>query len=774
MTFVAEAANVRVPRVPTTRLQPGEVFADRFVVERALGEGGMGAVYEVLDSELDEIVALKLLRPEYAAASGALDRFRREVKLARRVTHPNVARTYDLGTWEGVRFLTMERLAGVPLARMIGGGSRAPIGEALRIATDIARGLCAAHAAAVVHRDLKPENVLVSDARAVITDFGIARLAEGTDGATRTVGAPIGTPAYMAPEQVEGRELDGRADVYALGIVLYEALTGEQPWVGDSLYAVAAARLAGEPPDPRAKVAGLPESVADLVRDALARRRELRPDAQCVVRRLEEIRGVRVDRAEVRGFQASRALPTPPVAESGTRTRARVPTIAVAPASELGSAPDVLDLAEAIADGLVAVRGARVLPATAKPEGTAGATELVVEASVRRAGGRARARARVLEGAAGTVLWSDRWDAAEGEWLALEERVVASVRDAVRARITDDPSRRGPVDPEAREAYHRARAAYARFSIAEVRKAVEILREVHDRWPDDAWIASALGAALTRRWALEGGLDEHLLAEAESHSLRALATDGSVGETYSTLGIVRLQQGDARASVRAFQEAIARAPLHAEAHEYLGRLLLESGHVEEALRRLDLAVRLQPESGVAHWERARAFAFLGERARAEEALDRVLSISRLGIAQIFQRTRFILWFGDKERAAELSAELAAGGPNDPRVRTGVVPLLATVSAGRSIAELAASFPSMAPGVSGSARQRAFVHQVQCEIHAIAGLREQALVHLEQAAALSLIDLFWLDACPVLAGLRADPAFARARAIVAARVEAVWE
>jgi serine/threonine-protein kinase len=219
---------------------PGRhVFAGRYEILGLVGSGGMGTVYRARDSELDEVVALKLLRREVMDQSGMLDRFRQEVKLARRVTHRNVARTYDIGESEGDKFLTMEFVDGEALSARLMRDGALPLDAVMAVADGICAGLQAAHAAGIVHRDLKPDNVLLArDGRVVLTDFGIAR-ALFDAGRAATMGLALGTPAYMAPEQVEGAsDLDERADVYALGAMLYECVTGERAWSGESIWAI--------------------------------------------------------------------------------------------------------------------------------------------------------------------------------------------------------------------------------------------------------------------------------------------------------------------------------------------------------------------------------------------------------------------------------------------------------------------------------------------------------------------------------------------------------
>jgi tetratricopeptide (TPR) repeat protein/TolB-like protein len=242
----------------------GEIVAGRYRIVRFLAQGGMGEVYEVEDLELHEPVALKTVRPDAGADSLAVERFRREIQLARKVTHPNVCRIFDVshhrppGAGQPIIFLTMELLAGVTLAERLRRGGPLAAPEALPIARQICAALAAAHQVGIVHRDLKPGNVVLVPARtgirAVVTDFGLARLAAGHDPGALTLttaGGLVGTPAYLAPEQLEGGEITTAVDIYALGIVLYEMATGTVPFLGDSVLATAVKRLRETPASPR-------------------------------------------------------------------------------------------------------------------------------------------------------------------------------------------------------------------------------------------------------------------------------------------------------------------------------------------------------------------------------------------------------------------------------------------------------------------------------------------------------------------------------------------
>ncbi|HKV13089.1 MAG TPA: tetratricopeptide repeat protein [Thermoanaerobaculia bacterium] len=253
---------------------PGDLIADRYRVVRFIARGGMGEVYEVEDLELRERVALKTVRPEVARDATTVERFRREIQLARKVTHPNVCRIFDVShhregapgsAEDGVIFLTMELLPGETLAQRLHRAGPLGTEEALPLVRQIAEALHAAHQAGVIHRDLKPGNVMLVETRgatrAVVTDFGLARLetAESAGPAlTLTAAAAVvGTPAYLAPEQVEGGEITPAVDIYTLGIVLYEILTGTVPFLGDTVLSTAVKRLQEAPASPRVHVPGL-------------------------------------------------------------------------------------------------------------------------------------------------------------------------------------------------------------------------------------------------------------------------------------------------------------------------------------------------------------------------------------------------------------------------------------------------------------------------------------------------------------------------------------
>jgi serine/threonine-protein kinase len=248
---------------------PGALFAGRYDIRGTLGKGGMGIVYRAYDRKLDEEVALKVLRADVLKDDpGLRERFKQEIKLARRITHRNVLRTHDFEESNGTPYISMEYLEGVTLKDLLRSKGALPLGIGLRVAKQACQGLEAAHEQGVVHRDIKPQNMLIlpETGELKIMDFGIARVSEmkGAAGLTST-GMVMGTPDYMPPEQAQGRAADFRSDIYALGVVLFELFTGVLPFDGDSVMAVVLKHIQDPPPRPRSVSPRLTEELEAII-----------------------------------------------------------------------------------------------------------------------------------------------------------------------------------------------------------------------------------------------------------------------------------------------------------------------------------------------------------------------------------------------------------------------------------------------------------------------------------------------------------------------------
>ena len=296
-------------------LEPGRALGNRYEILQLLGEGGMGAVYKARDRELDRLVALKVIRPELAQNADALHRFKQELILARQVTHRNVIRIFDLGEADGVKFITMDYIDGRDLKSLLREKGKFPPAEAAGIIEQICRALEVAHMEGVIHRDLKPQNVMIdAQGKASVMDFGIARSMEiGSGGMTQT-GTLVGTPEYMSPEQAKGVKVDARSDLFSLGIIFYELLTGNSPYKAEtameSLY-----KRTSEPARPPIELnSDIPQELNDIILHCLEIDKTKRfGSATEILEDLAIWRGVRPGTVAGRAPGATASVAAPPV-----------------------------------------------------------------------------------------------------------------------------------------------------------------------------------------------------------------------------------------------------------------------------------------------------------------------------------------------------------------------------------------------------------------------------------------------------------------------------
>jgi len=254
---------------------PGTILGQRYEILQTLGRGGMGAVYKARDREVNRIIALKVIRPDLAGNSSIIDRFKQELVLSHQVTHRNVVRIYDLGEADGVKFITMEYIEGSDLRSLIKERKAFPPGEAVETMIQICRALEAAHSVGVIHRDLKPQNIMRDhQGRVVVMDFGLARLVE-SDGMTQT-GALVGTMEYMSPEQALGSTLDQRSDLFTVGLIFYELLSGKMPFTADSVLASLIKRTQERAVPVTAHDSSIPAVLANIVSKCMERDPKLR------------------------------------------------------------------------------------------------------------------------------------------------------------------------------------------------------------------------------------------------------------------------------------------------------------------------------------------------------------------------------------------------------------------------------------------------------------------------------------------------------------------
>ena len=270
-TWALPAASGARPVMPTN-LAPGTAFGSRYRIESLLGEGGMGAVYKAYDTELGRTVALKLVRPELATSPQTMQRFKQELLLASKISHKNILRIHDLGDAGGVKFITMALVEGTDLAGVIEKGGRLPFDRALKFTRQLCSALEAAHNEGVVHRDLKPQNILIDQSDNIyVSDFGLAKSLESEATMMTRTGQILGTPRYMSPEQVEARDVDHRADIYSMGLIVYEMFTADIPFRGESAMQLMYQRVTAAPQDPRTIFPEMPDYLATIILKCLER-----------------------------------------------------------------------------------------------------------------------------------------------------------------------------------------------------------------------------------------------------------------------------------------------------------------------------------------------------------------------------------------------------------------------------------------------------------------------------------------------------------------------
>ncbi len=770
-----DEATVAAAGVPsTTTPSAGQpLVGGRYAILGMLGVGGMGTVYRARDTELDEIVALKMLKRELVETPGMLERFRQEVKLARRVTHTNIARTFDIGEHDGEKFLTMEYVEGESLGDLTDGRGAMSVPKVVALARSVCAGLAAAHAAGVVHRDLKPDNVLIGkDGRVVLTDFGIARALRDVDSAVHTMGRPIGTPAYMAPEQVKGEDVDARADLYALGAMLFELLTGERAWPGDSVFAVAAARLTEPPPDPRAKNPSVPDAIAKVVVRCMARARGDRfASAADVAKALDDA-------------LASASLVSAPSLRFPVAARTREDTaksVAVLPFRNRGPADDeyIADgLTDDLIDTLSMTKGLRVRARGAVMRFKAGDrdpreigreldVEVVVDGSVRRVGGNLRVNARLIGVADGFQLWAKRFDRPEAEFLSVGDEAANAVAEALTLE-RDLPARAAPTDPVAVDLYLRARHQYHAGWSLNVDRSIALFEEALQRAPNDPHILAGYALALARRFSFDPGGTDAAGDGAKAAAQKALTFDPNLGEARVALARHALVMGDGVGAARAVREALVVAPGSADVHDLRGCILAEVDTPESALVSLVTAVTLEPSNERVRGDIIRMGAFLGDWGPTESLIDEPHIDGYEGVGYVLC-ARLGLW----KRDAELARRLRAKTDTIEFAFKGAVNEITDLALTGEISPALRGLADAWGKVAGRALRRPiFFRQLSAEVAAFCGQTDAALDAIESADELGLIDLVWMDRCPLFATYDADARFCAARDRVRARANAV--
>ena len=775
-----------------------------FDVREVLGAGGMGVVYRAHDKQLGRAVALKFLLPHYNLDPSAKARFQREAHAAAALDHPNLCTVHEVGTTErGWLFLAMSLYEGETLRARLKRDGSLPVGECLEIARQIAEGLQAAHAAGVVHRDLKPGNVmLLPDGTVRILDFGLAK---ARDQSFSETGAHFGTVSYMSPEQVRGDKVDGRADLWALGVLMYEMLTGRKPFNGDEEVAVALAILHDEPPLPskyRSEISPSLESlVLRLLRKDPARRYA---SAELVLRDLARVRTLasgtvgmlmarsrRVRRAvadsmrERRGalFAASGVAalvlaylavhfaqgPTTqaPPASPGLSTV----SIAVVPFANVGGDSTNLPFSDGFADELTTslgkVKGMSVMSRTsafglkrkgldAREIGNQLHVQYVVDGSVTRIGDRRRVGARLIDVSTGKEIWSDVFDhnTLTDDVFTIEDSVTRSIVHQVLPRIssaTIASAKRPTENREAHELYLQGRYFFERRDSAGLRKAQEYFRQAIATDTSYALAYTGLADAYALQPNFGFMLPSRGFPTAKRYAALALAHDSTLVEVHVTLAFIALfHDWDWPTVAREFDTALRLNERYAPIHLYRGWYFLVKDSSDAAIGELRRAVELDPFSGL---NNTRLVTILFYGGHYPEALAQARKVFErdpnfVGVRQELARVYITLG-----RCPEALAALQHSADQPLTLLLGV--------RGYTYAKCGRRADAVAElnRLLGRARAGEYVsHYALALIQAGLGDDDQALAELEKAYFERAPALFVMKLEPAFSRLRSDPRF----------------
>jgi len=587
-----------MPLAPGSRLGTYEIVA-------LLGAGGMGEVYRARDVRLGREVALKVLGAATAADPDRLERLEREARAAAGLNHPNIVTLHSVEDDGDVRFLTMELVDGRSLADSIVPGGM-PVLRVLEIGIALADALAATHARGLVHRDLKPSNVMLTrDGRPKVLDFGLAHVATGeiTGEVTRltSAGQVVGTPSAMAPEQVRGAPLDGRADLFALGVLLYEMSTGRLPFRGTTAADVTSSILRDTPTDAVLLRSDLPPALSRLLTRCLEKDPE---------RRIQTAKDVRNELEALR-----RALESGSgSAAAAARSREVTPSIAVLPFVNRGRNADDEDLADGLTEGVIAqlckVRNLKVISRSSVMSFRDREADLgdvaarlgvrsVLEGSVRRAGDRVRINAQLVDVASGRHVWAETYDRRMTDLFELQDEVALEIAKALKAELSPDERarlQRAPIrDVAAYELYLRGRREYSTFRTEAMRHALTLYERAVERDPDlgPAWVGVAVALVELNQQG-ETTYPDHAV-RAKAAAARALALDPESSEAHGADAEVRLVYDlDRVGAEAAFRRAIELSPGNADAYNALGRMFAGIERYDEAIEFQRRAHELDP------------------------------------------------------------------------------------------------------------------------------------------------------------------------------------
>ncbi len=694
-----------------------------YEVGELLGSGSMGEVHRATDLRLGRRVALKFLRPMADAALRR--RILREAQAASSLDHPNICTIFEVDEAGEDLFIAMALYEGETLDRVIARGPLAPE-RALGIAAQAARGLAAAHEELIVHRDVKPANLMLTRGDTVkILDFGIARIL-GDPRATDH-GSVVGTPAYMSPEQLRDEPLDQRTDIWSLGAVLYEMLTGEPPFPGDNVAAVVASILSAPPPRASDARPGIPNRVDEILAKALVKDRRLR---------YERMEDMARDLLDLRSALDSGAITLRRPAAAALQSIAVLPFVDMSPRRDQGFlcdgiAEEILRELARIPDLYVASRTSafqyRNQAADVREIGARLNVGTVLEGSVRRAGDRVRISAQLVSVDSGYRLWCDRYDREMKDIFAIEDEIAEKIAQALKVTLAEQrgsPAERGSTAAEAYELFLQGRQFFHQHR----RKACEIALQTFERALelDPGFARAYAGVAECHAFLnLYFGGGAEAVAAADAASVKALELGPGLPDAHTARGLALFLKREFAEAEGFLRKAIALDPRLYDPHYIFGRVCFSQGRMPEAAEHFREACALVPEAYDAWYLLGMCYRRMGETLKARSADLECIEAVKKRLRSHADDTRawtmgasVLAELGEPERAAEWVARALAVDRDEPII----------------------------------------AYNAAC-VYAELGRRDEAFACLEAPVAQGRLHVDWVANDPDLDPLRGDPRFA---------------
>lgn len=658
---------------PMLELTTGFVFAGRYQIVEMLGEGGMGKVYKVIDKQLNEEVALKLIKPEIASDKKTTERFSNELKLSRKISHRNVGRMYELMEDKGALFITMEYVPGQDLKGLIAQSGRLAIGTAISIAKQACEGLAEAHRLGVIHRDLKSNNIMIDKGGNVrIMDFGIARSLTGKS-ITRA-GAMIGTPEYMSPEQTEADDLDHRSDIYSLGVILYEMVTGKLPFEGESPLSVAMKHKAEIPTDPKKLNPQIPEDLSRLILKCLEKDKKDRyQDA-------EELRS-ELANIEMSIPTIERVVPRKQTLTSKEITvtlnvkrfcvLALVVVVLVIAAAiiwkylpkrdSVSSPPDIPSVAvlafedfspeknqdyfceglkESIIHALKQARNLRV-PATTslfkdrerdyREIGQKLKVKTVLDGSVQKVEDKVRIIAKLIDITDESIIWTDQFDPEQEDIFSILDTISMTIVNELRVNLLGGEKtkivKRYTEDPEAWDLYSWGRHYWNKRTEDGFKTAIDYFELAIKKDPSYALAHVGLADCYILLGHYAYLKPNETFPKAKEQAQKALSIDNTLAEAHASLAYIStIYEWDWKRAESEFKEAIALNPNYATAHHWYSVFLFAVGRFDESCNQIKRAQELDPHSIIINTNIGWPHYFARRYDRAIEAFQNALLI----------------------------------------------------------------------------------------------------------------------------------------------------